>query len=205
MTPTTDTRRIVLVRHGESVSNRNMTITGRSDAALTRNGSREAKRTSRYIKRRFGPQTDIILTSPLSRAFDTALCISRSLNVPVSDHDSLMETDFGRWEGKTKADLPKEPEWDVYIKDPFHFSFPEGEAVQEVKRRTLLFKDRLLLREDWNCAVIVSHYTPIVFLILSAIGNDDAVRSPFRIDNASISVIEIREDSELVSMLNYKP
>ncbi len=199
------TRRILLVRHGESVTNRSETITGQGDAVLTRNGRSEAKRTARFIQRKFGRGIDLILTSPLSRARVTANCIAGRARAPVEENGVLMESDFGDWEGKKKADIRLEPGWEKYESDPFHFSFPGGESVQDVKKRVLRFKSQLLRQEGWRTAVVVSHYMPIVFLVLSVIGNENSVKSPFRIENASVSMIEINGDREILGLLNYKP
>lgn len=198
-------RKLILVRHGESVSNRSKTITGQGDALLTRNGRREAGRTARFIQREFGLEIDRIITSPLSRARVTASCIARRVRTPLEENGMLMETDFGDWEGEKMADIRLEPGWQEYESDPFHFSFPGGESVQDVKKRVLSFKSGLLRQEDWDTAVIVSHYTPIVFLLLSAIGNGGLKRSPFRIENASVSIIEIGGGRELLGLVNHKP
>ncbi|MBN2324727.1 MAG: histidine phosphatase family protein [Spirochaetes bacterium] len=199
------TRKIILVRHGESVSNRNRTITGQGDAPLTRNGRTEAKRAARFITRKFGRSIDLIISSPLSRARATANCIADRVRASIEVNGALMEADFGRWEGKKMADIRLEPGWEEYEGDPFHFSFPGGECVQDVKKRALSFKSKLLVREGWRTAVVVSHYTPIVFLMLSVIGDVDTVKSPFKIENASVSIVEIDGDRETLGLVNYKP
>ena len=199
------TKRIILVRHGESVTNRNKTITGQGDVALTRNGRREANRASRFIQRKFGRSIDLILTSPLSRARVTSEFIADRVRAPIEEISVLMETDFGDWEGKKMSDIRLEPGWEKYERDPFHFSFPGGEHVQDVKKRALRFKSQLLRHEGWRTTVVVSHYTPIVFLVLSVIGNQNAEKSPIRIENASVSIIEIDGDREILGLLNYKP
>jgi broad specificity phosphatase PhoE len=198
-------KKIILVRHGESVSNRSKTITGQGESALTRNGIREARRAARFIKHKFGRSIDLIVTSPLSRARVTAKFISARVGTSVEENGVLMEADFGDWEGKKMADIRLEPGWEKYEGDPFHFSFPGGESVQDVKKRALFFKSQLLLKEGWQTAVIVSHYTPIVFLLLSVIGDGNTVKSPIRIENASVSIIEVNGDKEILGLLNYKP
>jgi broad specificity phosphatase PhoE len=97
------------------------------------------------------------------------------------------------------------PGWEDYTKDPFHFSFPGGESPQEVKKRVLAFKEKISGDNGWNSAVVVSHYTPIVFFILSAIGDGDERRAGFKIDNAALSVIEMTDSYEYIRMLNFVP
>ncbi len=199
-----DTKKLILIRHGESVSNKSQTLTGRTESELTRKGRMHSKKSSIFIKKRYSA-IDAIYSSPLKRASATARIISKKVNAPVHLDELLVETDFGIWEGQGIDDLYLKPDWDTYISDPFHFSFPDGESQQDVKKRILEFKDRLLTNKDWKNIIIVSHYTPISFLILSVIGDSNDKHPPFRIDNASISVIEIAEDFEFIGMLNYTP
>ena len=199
-----DFKRIILLRHGESRDNINKLLSGRSDSDLTPFGNKQAKKASRFIKKRFAP-VDIIFSSPLKRAYHTALSISRLLKAPVQKEDLLIETNFGSWEGAGRDILSKKPGWDTYTKDPFHFDFPGGESPQDVKKRVLDFKDKLFRDNSWSSAVVVSHYTPIVFFILSTIGDVDKNRAGFKLDNAALSVVEMSRDYEYIRMLNYVP
>jgi probable phosphoglycerate mutase len=203
-TKTPADRRLILLRHGESTTNRNRTLTGRIDPLLTRKGKLLTKRASQYIKRRWSP-IDALYSSPLTRAVDTARIVAKRVKAPILKDDLLLETNFGLWEGLGKEDLKGQPEWDAYARDPFHFHFPGGESPQDVKQRVELFKQKLLLQDDWENIIIVTHYTPIVFLILSVIGNRDDYRAPFTIDNSSISVVKLSSTSSYLEMLNCIP
>ncbi len=199
-----DFKRIILLRHGESRDNIKKVLSGRSDPDLTPAGNKQAKKASRFIKKRFAT-VDIIFTSPLKRAYSTAQSVSKQLKVPIQEEELLIETNFGSWERSGKNELSKKPGWDTYTKDPFHFNFPGGESPQDVKKRVLAFKEKLSRDNSWNSVVIVSHYTPIAFFILSAIGDGDAGRAGFKIDNAGLSVIEMARDYEYIRMLNFVP
>lgn len=203
---------VILVRHGESTANRDRTLTGQTDPELTPNGVAQAKRAARYIADRFGrdrldrhPPVDVLYTSPLKRAVRTAELIAKRLKTPLLRDELLMETDFGGWEGLRKDELAALPGWDSYTKDPFHFRFPGGESPQDVKNRAFAFKDKLRKDGAWRKAVVVAHYTPLVFLILGALGDRNAKQAPFRLDNAAVSVIELDERFEILTMLNFVP
>ena len=198
---------VILVRHGESTANRDRTLTGRTDPELTPNGVAQAKRAARYIADRLDRHTpvDVLYTSPLKRAVRTAELIAKRVKAPLLRDELLMETDFGGWEGLRKDELAALPGWDSYTKDPFHFRFPGGESPQDVKSRTFTFKDKLRMDGTWRKAVVVAHYTPLVFLILGALGGEDAKQAPFRLDNGAVSVIELDERFEILTMLNFVP
>jgi probable phosphoglycerate mutase len=201
---TSENRRLILLRHGESTTNRNHTLTGRTDPLLTRKGKLLTKRASQYIKKRWS-RIDALYCSPLIRAVDTALIVAKKMKTPIVKDDLLLETNFGLWEGLEKEDLKNQPEWGVYARDPFHFHFPGGESPQDVKKRVALFKQNLLHQDSWENVIIVTHYTPIVYFILSVIGNGDDHRAPFTIDNSSISVLKLTDASAYLEMLNCTP
>jgi broad specificity phosphatase PhoE len=198
---------VILVRHGESTANRDLTLTGQTDPELTPNGVAQAKRAARYIADRLDrhPPVDVLYTSPLKRAVRTAELIAKRLKTPLLRDELLMETDFGSWEDLRKDELAALPGWDSYTKDPFHFRFPGGESPQDVKSRAFAFKDKLRKDGAWRKAVVVAHYTPLVFLILGALGGEDARQAPFRLDNGAVSVIELDERFEILTMLNFVP
>lgn len=198
-----DARQVLLVRHAESVTNRDRLLTGRSDVDLTPRGRRQCRAASRYIRRRF--RVDLAFSSPMRRAVETARILTRGARAPVQPSDLLIETDFGDWEGLNRPELYEKPEWEQYTRAPFHFTFPGGESPQRVRERVERFKRELLSRDDWETALVVSHYTPLVFYVMTVMGDADGSRAPFKIENAAVSVICAGEHGEYVKMLNYRP
>lgn len=83
---------IVLVRHAESEANLSAAWQGRGDAALSATGKEQVA----ALAERVDPAAyDAVLSSPLSRAVDTASAFSDS---PEMEED-LIEVDLGSWEG----------------------------------------------------------------------------------------------------------
>jgi len=91
---------IFLVRHGRSVADGG--FLGRSDPSLSDEGRSEARGlTSRLAAQR----VDLILTSPLLRALETAEVVARSLRLaPIAD-DRLAEISYGDWDGLRWAEI----------------------------------------------------------------------------------------------------
>ena len=92
------------VRHGESVSNAKGVYTGRLDVPLSDRGRDQARDVAREIKNQ-GVTIEIIFTSPLIRAGETARIIAAELNLDtnaVHTDVRLVERDFGNLVGKTK-------------------------------------------------------------------------------------------------------
>ncbi|MDF2473573.1 MAG: phosphoglycerate mutase-like protein [Anaerocolumna sp.] len=89
---------LYLVRHGETQWNVLGKFQGSSNIDLSDNGIKQAE----YLSMRFQNNYDIIYSSPLNRALQTAEMISR--NNPESKpiiHEDLTEINFGDWEGLT--------------------------------------------------------------------------------------------------------
>ena len=95
------TSRIVLVRHGESKDNRRDLMSGlASCAGLSEHGEEQV----RFLAERWegdGFRPDVIMTSGVRRARETAAILGQRLHlVPVIDNE-LRELEMGEWEGDT--------------------------------------------------------------------------------------------------------
>ena len=132
MSQPTAERQIYLVRHGETEWSVNGRHTGRTDIPLTDTGREQANDLGRRIgEHPFG----LVLTSPLSRAADTA----RLSGFPNAERvDDLREWDYGAFEGRTTADIRAEiPAWSIWT-GPWR----GGETALQVGARA----DRVLAR-----------------------------------------------------------
>lgn len=92
---------IYFVRHGESEANAAGVIAGASESPLTAKGIGQAKQAAEAV-REAGRHFDMIITSPLSRAYDTAMIIAEVLGYPreaIIVIDELHEKGAGTFEG----------------------------------------------------------------------------------------------------------
>ena len=96
-------RRLVLVRHGESVWNVERRVQGQTCRGLTAHGHTQAGRTAELLADRLGQA--LVVSSDLGRCRDTAAPIGEALGVEVSVEPTLRERDFGRWEGLDRDGL----------------------------------------------------------------------------------------------------
>ena len=85
------------VRHGETVWNVENKICGATDIELTEKGHMQAIETGKKICE-LGIKADVILTSPLVRARETARHISEETGIPMEVEMRLKEQNFGRYE-----------------------------------------------------------------------------------------------------------
>ena len=95
---------IIFLRHGESVGNAESRWQGQADYPLTDKGFQQAQA---LAKRWLGEkrQFDWIVTSPLSRACQTAEIIGAALSLPVETDSVWMERNIGQVEGLTAEEV----------------------------------------------------------------------------------------------------
>jgi uncharacterized phosphatase len=98
------TSEIVLIRHGETDWNVDRRYQGTSDRPLNEQGFRQAEALAETMR---GEEWDAIVSSPLKRAWDTALSLARTLGMNddlLIPDPRLMERSYGVAEGHTLAE-----------------------------------------------------------------------------------------------------
>ena len=97
--------RFGLVRHAETLWNRERRIQGQSDSALTAKGKQDADNWGRRLSRF---SWNRILMSDCGRAVETAAGINNHLQAPVESDPRLREQDWGRWTGRRITQIETE-------------------------------------------------------------------------------------------------
>ncbi len=93
-------KKFYMVRHGESVGNRDNYFTGSMDVALSEEGIAQAER-AHIALNASTHKPSIIIHSALRRAKHTAEIINQSLQLEMVEDVQLNEQHFGDWEGKS--------------------------------------------------------------------------------------------------------
>ena len=92
----------VFLRHGESVGNAEARWQGQSDYVLTEKGREQARALAKRWKSE-NVKFDLIISSPLVRAKETAEIIASALNMRVKFDSILLERHIGEMEGTDLA------------------------------------------------------------------------------------------------------
>lgn len=145
---------IYLMRHGETDWNVQHRMQGHSDIPLNRRGRMQAQKAARGM---LALPIDRILTSPLSRAKQTAQTVAAGRGVPVLIEERLIEMGFGAMEG---AVLPEHPELQGIFSDPAHYVPGEGaESYAQLDARCRAVLEEVLppLEENYHDVLLVSH------------------------------------------------
>ena len=149
--------KIFLVRHGETTGDVEDRYGGSYDDHLTDLGKEQLAVTANNL---VSKGIEIILTSPLIRAKESAEIISSKIECSVEVVNGLEERGYGVLSGLTKAEaLEKYPKVIESHKDPLNTDL-EGESYDDFRNRVLDTFQKITQKE-YNTIAIVSHGGPI--------------------------------------------
>jgi probable phosphoglycerate mutase len=165
---------VLMIRHGPTAWNASDRIQGRADVGLSVQGRAAVARW-----RLPAPWTEArVLSSPLRRARDTATLLTG--RAPMVD-DRLIETDWGRWEGRRLAELRAEAPALALANEARGLDFrpPGGESPREVSVRLQALLAELAT--DPQPVVAVCHKGVIRAALVLATGWDMLGKPPVRL------------------------
>src|SRR5437016_11644351 len=96
------TRRLVMLRHGQTDFNLGSRMQGQLDTELRELGRAQAVAAAEVLAKR---QPLLIVSSDLRRAYDTASALGERTGLPVQVDSRLRETHLGDWQGMTHAQV----------------------------------------------------------------------------------------------------
>jgi broad specificity phosphatase PhoE len=182
---------IVLVRHGETEWSRTGRHTGRTDEPLTSLGRRQAEALAGALA---GRQFELVLTSPLERAGETARLAG--FGDRAQPRDDLAEWDYGDYEGRRTAEIREEhPGWTL-----FGDGVPDGETVEQVGERA----DRILAEAASTDGDVVLFAHGHVLRVLAArwLGLDPSAGRLFALDPATLSTLGREREQPVLRVWN---
>lgn len=202
--------KVYLVRHGETILNKEHKIAGQIETQLTENGKNQALQTALNLKEQ-NVTFDAIICSTLQRAKDTAKIIASHIDSPLTEIDDLKEINCGDFEGLAISELHSicfnppyksggftanngqelrelynlmQPEYD-------NISHPNGETKTQARDR---FMNAIKQFLDHNPKVknlgVVAHGAVIRFTLLKVC--PDTIKE--KIKNAEYRVIQYEKD-----------
>ena len=180
--------KIMLVRHGFSVANEKNIYAGIKDCPLSELGLKQAELCGKFFEK---SNISAIYSSPLKRAYDTALSISKVTGLDIVVERNLRECEGGDWEGEKYEDLCRHypVEYGIWVNDIGNAKCPNGESVKDFADRIFSAITGIAKKHDGECICIVTHATPI--RVIEAIAKNVPIYNLKDIDwcaNASINV-----------------
>jgi len=184
--------RLLLVRHGEVLSNREFRYVGSRDEPLADSGVEQAERIAAALA---ALPVRAVYSSPLSRARETGRRIAAARVVPLRLEERLREQSFGEWEGLTRAEVLRRDEerllcWEADLGT----APPGGESLASVQARALDLVGDLAREHRGEWIVLVSHVGPVKALLCAALGAPLATACRMFLDPGTLSVVDWGEN-----------
>lgn len=163
---------IIIIRHGETALNVSSTFRGRLDVPLNDNGIRQAELLSGYMSQW---KIDVVYSSPLKRAFQTAEIVATPHNLNVEAVQGFNDLSFGKWERLTREEVAVKfnDSYLDWLERPERVQMPGGENLADVRRRALASLNEILAKTT-GVLVLVSHRVVNKVLICALLGLDDS-------------------------------
>ena len=181
--------RLIITRHGQSIAYAEKRFAGHSDFDLSDIGRKQAELAADYIAKNF--KIDVIYSSDLLRAFNTAVPSAKRLGLEVIPYKPLREIFAGEWEGRTTDDLAIEYKNDFHVwKNDYASSrCTGGESTAEVYRRVTATVEEIAKKHDGQTVMLSTHATVVRAIQAYSMGLDETRvgEIPFT-HNASINV-----------------
>jgi broad specificity phosphatase PhoE len=200
-----------LIRHGESQGNLEGRIQGWADYPLTDRGrwqaARLAERLAHWTASRWGEGgICTLVTSPLTRALDTAHIIGQALELPVRLEPRLREYDFGPLTSLTPEEIMSNF---PVVRESWAVNRPwqplpgeEGEAAFIVRVRTAMDEIVAEMPEEATWGV-VAHGGSLDACLRAWLKIDGYQgRRIFAFDNTSLSLVRIQAGAHRIYLLN---
>lgn len=194
-------KKIYLIRHGETEWNVSRKIQGHKDIPLTDTGIKQA---NLIADRLMSEDIDIIYSSDLKRAYDTAKIIGGKIGLEPNPRKEFREINFGIWEGLYNDKIGLEYGEEIYLwrKEPEKLKIEGGETLKEVQLRAMEELESVMnMNQDKNI-LIVSHGVTIKTMILGILDMNLFYFKNLTIDNVSLTIIEFREYNKVLKVLN---
>ena len=188
---------LLLLRHGETALSVDKRFSGRGDTPLTERGLAQAEAAARRLSSTY--DIGAVVSSPLRRARQSAEAVARAAGAEIEVVDGFAETDFGRWEGLTFAEVRSQwpDEMSAWLASP-DVAPAGGESFTATFVRVKAARDKVVAGHAGKVVVVVSHVTPIKTVLRDALEAPPRALYRMHLDPASLSITDWWSDGPAV-------
>ena len=190
---------LILVRHGRTSANAAGLLQGRIDNDLDDVGTQQAREIAVALAAgRHKP--DLIVSSPLARARQTAQSTCDLLGLGPSIDERWAELDYGDWDGIPISEVRPET-WQQWRADPT-FTPPGGESLAALNIRVSAACDALSSEAARRNVAVFTHVSPIKSAVRWALRIDDEISWRMHVAQAQIACIGFRGEAPVLHTFN---
>lgn len=186
-----------LVRHGQTIANKEKIWHGQIDTPLNEEGEQQRKQLGAHFANYVQP--DVIVSSTLQRARCTAESIADQFGLDVSQNAALMEFYIGDWERQSYDALLGELGFFESMVNDEHYVPPGGESRADVTNRFTQAVEQTVREHEGKKVVIVAHGMAISFAMSHWLKGDSSHWRDYQLSNTSVSHLRLNP-SELLKL-----
>jgi broad specificity phosphatase PhoE len=181
---------IIIIRHGETDWNIEGRYQGQADPPLNQRGFDQAYKLAEKLTKF---NLDLVYSSPLQRAYQTAQIIVDHLHLPLHTDVRYSEIDQGDWQTRLRSEIEDlYPDlfrrWET---EPWEVTPPGGEHLSEVQSRVYTAIDNLIDRYPDQRVGLVTHRIPIALIKIRYQSLDPDVIRTMHLPNIYTEEIQI--------------
>lgn len=193
--------KLILVRHALTVDNQESRLSGHIDSSISEEGKEQIDKITNYLK---DFDIDKIYTTTSSRTKDTVKKLSELKSIEIIEKESLKEISFGDFEGLTFKEIENRypEEFQDMIKKGYEYKYPNGESLIDSYNRVCTELDNIISDCDNQTILICSHGGTIRNIITYLISNSYKYHWNFKIDNGSVTILEIQDGFTVITTMN---
>jgi len=193
--------RFILIRHGQTQWNKFERFRGRVDIDLDETGLRQAAAAAEKVAQW---EVKAIYSSPLKRAMTTAQIIAKRLDLTVQLLEGINDMDFGIWQALSVAEAREQyPElFELWRHSPEKLKIPEGETLDDVRRRVVACVDEIAAKHDGGTVALVSHRVVCKVLLCHLLGLDNSHFWQIGQDATAINLFEVWDGRAMLRLIN---
>lgn len=196
---------ILLIRHGENDYVKTGKMAGRLPGVhLNERGQKQAEALGEALK---DIPIKAIYSSPLERAQETAKPIAEARKLQIVTDANLLDTDVGKWQGKSLKVLRLNKSWKIVQNSPSRFQFPEGESFLDLERRIANVLEGIVKKHNKpnDIVAVIFHADPIKLAVSHFLGLPLDHFQRLSCDTGSVTVLHVNEMGANLIKLNQRP
>ena len=174
---------LYVVRHGQTIWNLERRVQGITDIPLTEEGIKNAEELKELVSTL---NIDVVISSPLSRARETAKILVDS-KLPINTDDRIKERDWGMNEGALIEEVDRWDCWDVIL----NTKVQNIESIQDFMYRVSSFIEEIKIKYKDKNVLVVTH-SAVIRVIHYMLGNIPEDGNLSRINIPNLRIIEYK-------------
>ncbi len=194
----------MLIRHGENEFTKKGRLAGRMPGVhLNERGKQQAQELAAALQH---VPIKAVYSSPLERAVETAEPIAAALRQQVKLDPGLIESNVGKWQGKSLRRLALSRYWRIVVQTPSRARHPGGESFMETQTRIVAALDAICAKfKPRDIVACVFHADPIRLAVAHYIGLPLDHFQRLGCDTASATLLAVGESGARLMWMNRRP